>query len=168
MCYTVERVKSMPEKKKCPYKNPNYMRDYIVDYYLAKPWMKTLKAVRQRCNYKKRDNYYRYGGRGVRNFLTPQNMENLWFRDNAESLKNPSIDRIDTNGDYTFGNCRFIELLDNIGRFYREKTHCKQGHEFTKENTHYYKWRHLIKRSCKTCLRAWSKKSREKKRKVAV
>lgn len=36
----------------------------------------------------------------------------------------------------------------------RERTHCKQGHEFTPENTYQYGTR----RRCKTCERRWNRK----------
>jgi len=35
-------------------------------------------------------------------------------KDYILSLKNPSIDRIDSNSDYSLNNIRFIELKDNI------------------------------------------------------
>jgi hypothetical protein len=37
----------------------------------------------------------------------------LWFRDKAYLLKEPSIDRINNDGDYCFKNCQFIEKPEN-------------------------------------------------------
>ena len=48
--------------------------------------------------------------------LSIQEVKTLWFRDRAYLLKQPSIDRIDGNGDYVFTNCRFIEMEDNRKR----------------------------------------------------
>lgn len=39
----------------------------------------------------------------------------------------------------------------NIGRFHREATHCKRGHEFTPENTYPKDGKY---RQCRTCQRA--------------
>lgn len=33
----------------------------------------------------------------------------MWFRDHANCLKYPSINRKDNDGNYTFENCEFIE-----------------------------------------------------------
>jgi hypothetical protein len=40
----------------------------------------------------------------------------MWFRDKAFEMKRPSLDRIDTTGDYCLDNCRFIELKENLHR----------------------------------------------------
>lgn len=37
-------------------------------------------------------------------------------KDYILSLKNPSVDRIDSNGDYSLNNIRFIELEENVKR----------------------------------------------------
>ena len=41
-------------------------------------------------------------------------MKELWFRDRADLMKCPSIDRIDNKKHYTKDNCRYIELEDNF------------------------------------------------------
>lgn len=48
--------------------------------------------------------------------MTKDEVKTLWFRDKAHKLNLPSIDRIDPNGHYVFGNCRFIELSENVRR----------------------------------------------------
>jgi hypothetical protein len=80
-----------------------------------RPWMLTLIYVKTRC-YKHRS----YGKRGVKNFLTCEDVKSLWYRDGAGFMNHPSIDRIDTGGDYTLENCRFIELINNKRRPRRE------------------------------------------------
>lgn len=161
-----EKVKS--KQKKYLYKDHNYMEKYMKRYYIEKPWMTAFKTLKQRCNYTGYSSYIRYGGRGIKNYLTKEDMEFIWNRDKAGEMNSPSIDRINTNGDYSLDNCRYIELLDNIGRFHREKTHCKQGHEFTKENTKYYKCKHLIKRKCRICEKVWDRRHKDKIKKIKI
>ena len=69
-----------------------------------------LNGINQRCANEKMRCYKYYGGKGIKNFLTRQDLMKLWFRDMAFKMKKPSIDRIDNNGNYIFENCRFIEL----------------------------------------------------------
>lgn len=57
-----------------------------------------------------------YGRRGIKSFLTVEQVRFLWNRDCADRMKHPSIDRIDTTGDYKLNNCRFIELSENRRR----------------------------------------------------
>jgi hypothetical protein len=43
-----------------------------------------------------------------------EEVKELWFRDSAWLLKNPSINRKKNDENYTFDNCEFIELGKNI------------------------------------------------------
>lgn len=79
---------------------------------IKEPWIKTLGYARARC----KDKGKKYLSRGIRCFLTPEQIKELWFRDNASAMKKPSVDRIDNDGDYTIANCRFIELKLNQSR----------------------------------------------------
>ncbi len=40
-------------------------------------------------------------------------IKELWFRDKAYEMKQPSIDRIDNDDNYIFNNCEFIEKDEN-------------------------------------------------------
>lgn len=76
-----------------------------------------LRNIDVRCNYSKSIKYKWYGGRGIRNNLTLDDLLFLWKRDEGDKLSWPSIDRFpDYDGHYEIGNCRFIEREKNIRR----------------------------------------------------
>lgn len=81
-----------------------------------KRWLNHLYGARSRCTNPNASGYKHYGNRGIKCFLTNVEIENLWIRDNAEALKEPSIDRINSDGNYSFDNCRFIERKLNLPR----------------------------------------------------
>ena len=74
---------------------------------------KSLSNISHRCSNPNDKRYVNYGGRGVRNELTIHDLAFLWLRDKADLLRNPSVDRIDSNDHYTLANCRFIEFDAN-------------------------------------------------------
>ena len=59
------------------------------------------------------DNYNRYGGKGIKCLITPEELKILWFRDKAYEMKKPSIDRKNSKKNYIFNNCEFIEFNKN-------------------------------------------------------
>lgn len=126
------------------YSNPAKEKVYQREYYLlnkkkrdayfesrdkvlrrTKPWTFHLKAVRQRCNNPNHTYYKNYGAKGIKCFLTEEQIKTLWVRDKASKLKLPSIDREDSKGHYTFDNCRFIEKADNTKRRFQKCSHKK-------------------------------------------
>lgn len=119
---------------------------------VKKPWLTTLYAARNRCSNPKLKGYYRYGGRGIKCFLTPDEIHRLWIRDGAAKMRKPSIDRIDNDGHYEFSNCRFIELSANCARVKLDLTGCPQGHPYTKESTYI---RPNGARECYICRLQW-------------
>ncbi len=80
----------------------------VKNYHKNNPWARTMANVASRCS--PSGKYYK---KGIRNFLTPQKLKELWFRDKAWKLEKPSIDRINAKGNYTFENCRYIEWSKN-------------------------------------------------------
>jgi len=83
---------------------------------IKKPWFVSFDKATQRCNNPKQTGYKDYGGKGIKQLMTLDDFEFLWFRDKAVEMERPSIDRIDSNGNYELSNCRFLELGENTAR----------------------------------------------------
>lgn len=79
------------------------------------PWKAVFHNINNRCG--KMEGYFK-----VNNFISLEELEFLWYRDNASSMNNPSIDRIDSGGHYHIDNCRFIEMSENSRRANLGKT----------------------------------------------
>jgi len=89
-----------------------------MDYHARtkQPWYKTWSNSKNRCNNKNNYSYKYYGEKGITHDIGFWAVGVLWWRDNAHLMKKPSIDRIDSKGNYTFKNCRFIEHSENTAR----------------------------------------------------
>lgn len=77
------------------------------------PWRRSYDGAKSRCA--PNGAYYK---RGTKFSMSVEEFKYLWFRDKAALMKRPSIDRIDSNGDYILSNCRFIELEQNRRRYW--------------------------------------------------
>lgn len=88
----------------------------ILDYKKKYPWKKVFQSIKTRCNSPKYINYKNYGGRGIECRITEGEVKELWYRDNANTMKKPSIDREDNDGNYELSNCQFIELKENVSK----------------------------------------------------
>ena len=85
------------------------------------PWRKHFYSARRRCTVPTIKYYNTYGGKGIKFLLTMEEMKELWFRDKAYDMDIPSIDRENSNKNYTFKNCQFMELRENSTKTSRIK-----------------------------------------------
>ena len=74
------------------------------------PWKKTYKNILTRCYFDKNSSYFK---RKIQCLISYAELKTLWIRDKASLMKYPSIDRIDGKKDYTYENCRYMELTEN-------------------------------------------------------
>lgn len=81
--------------------------------YLNAPWMLYKKNAMARCINPKEPKYKYYGGKGIKYLLSNDDLKFMWVRDKAWKLDQPPIDRKNSNGDYIFINCQFIEFAKN-------------------------------------------------------
>lgn len=102
-------------KKQSEYFELNKEKHYasIKQYYIDNPWMQSFRAIQYRCTNVNAIDYKYYGGRGIKNLLTKEEIKFLWFRDKAYNLEQPTIDRKDNDGNYELSNCEFIEQSEN-------------------------------------------------------
>jgi hypothetical protein len=78
------------------------------------PWARFVELARRRCACTDREgNYPYYGAKGIKVHLNAKQLEEIWLRDNAATLKRPSLDRKNSAFDYANWNVRFIEFNHN-------------------------------------------------------
>lgn len=97
-------------------KNPNLAKQRII--YLRNrrknnPWLGHYDCAKTRCTNPNVKCFHRYGKRGIKFFLTTEDVRVLWFKDRAWEMNKPTLDRIDNDGHYSPHNCRFIEKSVN-------------------------------------------------------
>lgn len=101
--------------------NKDEIKKKAAIYYKQNLLQKKLDRIKFRCYNEKSSDYKYYGARGIECHLTVDDLEKLWKRDNAESMKRPSIDRKDSSRNYEFENCRFIEHEDNCRKAMKKR-----------------------------------------------
>lgn len=87
------------------------------------PTYKSWASMKGRCSNPRVSNYYNYGGRGIVVCERWRTSFNSFLEDMGERPPGTSLDRIDSNGNYEPGNCRWA--TDEIQRSNRRKKYLK-------------------------------------------
>lgn len=77
------------------------------------PTYKSWKRMRARCHNENCDKYQYYGGRGISICSRWDSFENF-LEDMGERPEGASLDRIDVDGDYEPGNCRWATVTQQM------------------------------------------------------
>lgn len=75
------------------------------------PWFAAYKTSTTRCLYDTNSSYYK---RGIPHTATLADFKEVWIRDNATNMKEPSINRIDSSLGYFKDNIEYMELSENL------------------------------------------------------
>ena len=121
----------------------------IKEYKIKYPEKFILRNIKARCNNPKHHHAKWYHDKGIKCLITAEEILKLMIRDGYWKMDDPTIDRIDNAGNYTFKNCRFIErplnskkdkfkpilLYDLKGNFIREFKSVKEAAIFTNQTS---------------------------------
>lgn len=69
-------------------------------------------SMHRRCSDEKHVSFHNYGGRGITVCAEWKDFE-AFLRDMGERPKGMTLDRIDSNGNYCKGNCRWVSMKEN-------------------------------------------------------
>lgn len=104
-------------KRKWARNNKESMKNAQRRYWESNPWARAYHDAKSRC--KDKSNKW-YCCKGIMFLISMEEIKSIWIRDFADKMITPSIDRLDSKGNYCFDNCRFIELSENAARAARK------------------------------------------------
>lgn len=140
--------------------------------HTGSPTYSSWAAMKERCLKPSHHAYGRYGGAGIRICDRWMRFENFLADMGERPSAEHSLDRVDPNGDYEPGNCRWAtrkEQRDHRRSLKPPRAHCQRGHEFTEENTYWAPGRNgQPRRGCWPCRRASERRRRERNRKPQI
>ena len=85
------------------------------------PTYTSWKAMHRRCSNPNTNRYEQYGGRGIKVCARWHLFENFLADMGAKPAKGWGIDRINSDGDYEPGNCRWMAAGENARRAQLER-----------------------------------------------
>lgn len=120
----------------------------------ATPEYRSWESAIRRCTNPKSEKFKHYGGRGIKVHESWRDYRNF-LRDMGRRPQGTTLDRIDVNGDYAPGNCRWADhKTQRAGRRDSNLTHCRNGHELTADNLYIAKRPDRPgERACRICRR---------------
>jgi hypothetical protein len=89
-------------------------------------WMNMI----QRCTNPRHKNFHRYGGRGITVCDRWLNSFEAFFSDMGSRPAGTSIDRIDSNGNYEPGNCRWVTQREQVLNTCRARWYVYRGRSY--------------------------------------
>lgn len=92
---------------------------------------KAWRGMRERCSNQKKWNYKFYGARGIRVCNAWLNNYATFLRDMGPCPEGYSLDRIDTDGDYTVDNCRWASSETQHNNTRRNRSVTYKGEQMT-------------------------------------
>ncbi len=92
------------------------------EFHEKYPWRRNLASAKQRCTNPKKRGWNRYGGKGIKFQLSDEDGKYLYYRDKAYLMDIPTLDRKDSNDNYTLENCQFLEKTTHDLKTQRENS----------------------------------------------
>lgn len=77
------------------------------------PYYRLWEGAKRRCEDMAHESFKHCGAKGIKFRISQHEVELIFNRDGGHWMKQPSLDRINAEEDYWWGNCRVIEKSIN-------------------------------------------------------